>query len=305
MALITNLKSTSTAIITDKYGVSYEIAASGSVTIANNRLLATSFAQGVANGWISVSGWSDPNGNLGGLVTLTNVSYPRGIFSNLALGENDLYTAPAGRRALIMSVGGYNTAGGSNTITVQVKKSSTYYPLSTATALSTLSSSPNLILTPYILEPGESLSVLTTLAGTNVSVIITEYDSTAPLFSKSKSTFSVGYNTLYTCPTSRYASIGFQHFNRTLQSGGAGVSPTAAYINATGAGANVVLHLVPNSVTPSSATQFTPTTATATATGYALVTAGSMLNAGDFVSLNTDVTTAGQYAWVNIWEMGT
>ncbi len=305
MALITNLNSNSTALITDKLGVSYEIPVSGSVTITNDRLIPPNFSQGVANGWISVTGWNDPNGTVGGLVPLTNVSYPRGVFSNLSIGENDLYTAPTGRRAVVMGVGAYNTAGSSNVLTLQVKKTSTYFMLSTATTLATITTNLGVLPVPYILEPGESLSALCTVAGTNVSAVIMEYDSTVPFFSKSKSTFTVGVNAIYTCPINRAASIGHQHLNRALQINGSGTSATISYTNGTGSGTNVSAHLVPTGVTAGTLTQLTTTAAVTTGNLAALYTAGSMLMTGDSVSIATDVATAGQYAWANIWEIGT
>lgn len=78
MALITNLSSTSTVDIIDRAGVKHTIAASGTLTLPNENLLYTNFEESVESGFISVTGWVDPNSTIAG----TSVTGSSGNIAN-------------------------------------------------------------------------------------------------------------------------------------------------------------------------------------------------------------------------------
>lgn len=137
-------------------------------------------------------------------------------------GDIDLYTVPAGKRALIGAVYLSNYSGSSITPIFKIKVKGTYNTWVTTTgALVNGSQSIYCVIgnigvaslgvnnPPFILEAGESLSVNSAAQPFSAIASIFEFDATSPFKTARISTWSASpsFNTLYTCPAGKTAFI--------------------------------------------------------------------------------------------------
>ena len=235
-----------------------------------------------------------------GGVPLSGVKYPAVYGSNLATGDNDLYTVPANKRALVLSVTAFNTSAGTISYTPQVKVSGTYYPLTNGALTRVTGSAQQKTLTiGYIAEAGEIVSVKTaTTNGLNVWFEVVEFDNTSGAKSAKVVGLSSGNNTIYTVPSSTSAIILDATGNLNANAGG-----SLSYSNVTGATRTYYWHIVPSGQSVGSGYQVSLATNTIATGGAVQQAASASLATGDFVNINVDAATAGQMAWVNILEI--
>lgn len=222
--------------------------------------------------------------------------------SNLPTGDNDLYTVPASKRAIIYGNVGYNPSAGTITWFPQVKISGTYYKIGASSNLSTgAGTGANFAVSsvvPYILEVGEIFSInTTTTAGLNIWFRAIEFSDTYPLSSKKIVALANGDNTLYTCANAQGAILPV-----VVNSAGAQVAAQIYVMNSSGATRTYIAYLVPVAGSAGSTNQLIPATAVNNGVLSTLLACNSHLDNGDFIVLNTNSGTAGQFAWINIFE---
>jgi hypothetical protein len=240
-----------------------------------------------------------PNGglNLPGFKLIS--AFQKGI----SIGTTDLYTAPAGKRAIVFPCYGANanTAATNVSMTPKIKTGGNYFFMG-----QTVSIAQGVAMTPpnkngtFILEPGESASVVVATSAVNTfGYPIIEYDNTVALKTSRVTSIASGNNTIYTCPSNTLAfvldingqmAMGTQggQLYYTNNSGGI-VTINWFMVNsggATGAGNNVSGSNVISNGTFN------------TAAGLV----GLSMSAGDTIVISTNSATAGQCAWVNVLE---
>lgn len=243
-----------------------------------------------------------PNGGL----FLTGAKFISAFQKGIAIGTTDLYTAPAGKRAIVFPCYGANcnTTAVNVSFTPKIKSGGNYFFMGATGVVAQGAAIP----TPtkngtFILEPGESASVLIATSAVNTfGYSIIEFDSTIPLKTSRVTGIASGNNTIYTCPSNTLAfpldingqmamgAIGSQLYY-TNNSGGI-VTINWFMVNsggATGAGNNIS-----GSNVVSNGTFFTG--------GVSPGMVGLSLGAGDSFVISTNSATAGQAAWVNVLE---
>lgn len=228
--------------------------------------------------------------------TLPNVKLLNGFAGSLGTGDNDLYTVPAGRRALIVNLLVFANGGVTFTIFPQIKISGTYYRLGTGNTIST-NNSATMTANSYVAEAGEILSVNTNNVGANVWARIVEFENSSCLSSRKLTSLSAGNNTLYTVASGKSANIYAATFVPTTL-------PTLTFWNNSGGTRTVNVFNVPNGgssgTSNQSAKNISIGNGTVNITG--LITAPA-LNSGDFIVVNTDASTATQFCFATVCEI--
>lgn len=228
---------------------------------------------------------------------LTGVSYPRVWGSNLATGDNDLYTVPTGKKTIIHSGGmrAYNPSAGSITYYSEIKVSGSYYRTGAGVTLTTgVGENTSGLVQGILLNAGESFSVNTaTTAGLNILYSAIEFDASNPVYGGRSLALASGDNTILTVSAGKTV---FFPFNLTAAS-----HLQIGIFNASGASRNYVLYNVPSGGSAGTTNQIFPTTAVADVTASSFTHGGTM-NAGDFLVLNSNDGTAGQVTWCIYFE---
>ena len=235
-----------------------------------------------------------------GGIRLTGVSYPRASGSNLSTGNNDLYTVPTGKRALLHYMFLYNHSGAGNIVWYPaIKIGGTYYRLisSITTADTATSGGGNTI--SYIAEAGETIAVVTaTNNGANVYCHITEFDNTNTVYSAKLLALANGDNLLYTVPAGKTTSLIDAQLVGNV---GAGAS-SLFYVNSSGGARSITWYIVPSG--QAVGINFATNVATSVSDAVRQNSGGlASLNAGDFLTINTNAATATQIAWANVMEI--
>lgn len=225
---------------------------------------------------------------------LINAVYKTGFVGNAGTGNIDLYTAPAGKRALIRGFVAGNSTGGSLNATPQVKISATYYNLGALIAVG--ATGFNSASVGFVLEPGESFAVLTSGTGLNLWATIIEYDSATPLFSARLTSFSTGDNTLYTVTTGKSAQTLTQATNALNLAG------QIMYWNNSGGARTYSIYSVANGGSKGSTNQLVFGASLANATTI-ISNLFSNISSGDFIVINVDAGTATQFAFMTVAEI--
>ena len=224
--------------------------------------------------------------------SMPNLKYVPVFGAALATGNNDLYTVPASRKALIAPIStAYNTSVGNISYYHAIKVSGTYYPISPSVTLATLTQALNTHETGIVLNAGESISVISsTTNGLNVRMMAYEFDATEARFLCARIlALANGNNTLLTVPAAKSAV--FPNWLAAAQAPG-----SIQLMNSSGISLNYSVNAVPSGGSVGSSNQLYPTTAIGNGAQLAFVAAPT-LAAGDFLNINTSAGTAGQVAW--------
>lgn len=233
-------------------------------------------------------------------VGMTGARFVRVAGSNLSTGNNDLYTVPAGKRALFLSGVTYQASGSTITIFPEVKISGTYYRLGTATAVSTTVATilSGAAAGGYIAEAGEILAVNSITAnGLNIWYNVVEFDNTVPLRTVKLLGLATGDQTLYTVPVNT-TMIPYRTGGGT---GGWGDLITII-IATNGATPTITGNICSSGTTPGTGNKVYPSTAMTANTknnGFGVPS----LSAGDFVNVNSSGTDATTMTWMNVYEL--
>lgn len=144
---------------------------------------------------------SAPQGN----IAISNAKYISAFIGNSILGDNDMYTVPAGKLALISSFVYYNTTGSSIIVKGQVNVSGTYYRLTNGITVSNASINTSYVMS-IILNAGEILSFNSAAAGINGWANICEFDAANSNFTRKGGVPTAATTTYYTAPTGKSAA---------------------------------------------------------------------------------------------------
>ncbi|CAB4137657.1 hypothetical protein UFOVP326_48 [uncultured Caudovirales phage] len=233
-------------------------------------------------------------------VVLQNVKFVPGRVATTVAGDNDLYTVPAGRKAIpIQLLRVLNRTAGSVTFYASLKIGGTYYRLGgngsvAASATGTISYT----VTPVLVE-GQGVAVNDSVGDNTVGAGFIEFDAATPIASVVVVNPPAS-STIYTVPAGKSAQIlnlvidaaggggGSTHLAHTNQSGGS-VTRTVWSVPSGGAAANG--NLVTNVAGQSAATQ-----------AVSVNTLVPSMAAGDFIRVDLSDTTAGQVLILNYRE---
>lgn len=218
-------------------------------------------------------------------------------FSNLASGNNDLYTVPSGKKAICYQGIVYNANGSSRTIYPQIKISSTYYQTDSSITLSTISTTSIQFL-PYVFLSGEIIAINTTGVGVNLWLTVFEFSDSVPITRNLIANLSSGDNTIYTCPTGKMS----YPFNLTefVFDSGFGDLTNMFYRNGTGGSITFSRYFVKSGDTPNANNLLVTNTSGASFTFQGAI---NNFSPGDAYIVNTNSASTPQIAWVNLIEV--
>jgi hypothetical protein len=231
-------------------------------------------------------GFSFPNS-----VPLPNVKFISGYANVVTTGNVDLYTVPANRKAFVFGIYCYNYSGSTSSNYAETKISGTYYRISATGTNTNLSVNNMNPAAPMVLPAGQTLSMNNTQQPLNCWAQIAEFDATSSLQSIFLTSFAASDNTIYTVTTGKTA----------VAAGGTGVG-FSNFGYATSSAATIHWNYVASGGTAGATNQASAATAVASGGANSSQSPGTM-NSGDFVSINTSISTAGaQLAWVTVIE---
>lgn len=218
-------------------------------------------------------------------------TYPAAYIQSASSGFVTLYTAPAGRRAIIRGVLDYNPTAGNINLQMNIVLNGSHQLVGTITTspgAASNSPSPFSAISPITLEPGESLSASTSASGLNISSAITEYPASVPAFTASSTVSANILTNLYTVPVGKTATrmslSPLQSDNQTGCFNGSASSMTFS------------VYITPNGGTPYQAI--------ATSSAISANNAGSVnatfstLGSGDAIGVMTTQSTV--WCWMNV-----
>lgn len=228
-------------------------------------------------------------------IPITGVRFPKAYATNMgASGDNDLYTVPANKLALVVDVLLTNPTGNSGPITAlaEAKVAGVYHTfdfISNALAVGNFGKSQS--MAPFLLHAGETFAVNTDRAGGSVWASIIEFDATANINDARLFSLASGDNTVFTVPSGKTVQFVGYPSALNLPQGG-----WIWYWNASLGIRTIKANVVPSGSSPSVNNQIfggsIPDKQMMQQLCY-----GS-LNPGDFININTDANTATQTAWV-------
>lgn len=213
-------------------------------------------------------------------------------FSGNTSGTVDIYTVPAGRKAFISWVYGISSPIMSGTLNIKV--SGTYYNLLGANAAF---GNVARLFVGQVINAGESFSFITGAnPGGNLWVRIMEMDISTPLYTGRNLNLTSGANTLMTVSAGKTAMV-------IDSSGGCYINSSGGqYRNLSGSARSVQVYHVPNGGSPGSGNQFSGNAAVANNAAVTVSVPRSM-NSGDSIVVNTDASTATQWAYTTYYEI--
>lgn len=215
---------------------------------------------------------------------VTGFSIDRINSNNIGSGNVDLYTVPAGKRAIV-SLTVFNSTVSSINVTPKAKLSgsATYTALTAGQAVTTLNS--NTLPTRIVLEAGDILAVTTQSAGINAFGTVLLFDNTSCLLSPRLLTLTSGDNTLYTCPANTKAYfIGCPAWIY-----GSANNPLMTIINNSGSTQSYKVNIVPSGSSPGATNQALAANSLINTDSVAPQIVAA-LTAGDKISINTTGT---------------
>jgi hypothetical protein len=226
--------------------------------------------------------------------------------SNLAVGDNDLYTVPVGKKALIAPVFTVlNTPGSGGTMrpTNRLKIGGVYYTWSSTFGVTADGAQINTnSQVGIVLNAGEIVAMnISTTPGANVRGAALEFDATdTRLFSARILGLAAGDQTLYTCPVGKMtvflggSSLGVSGFgNQSIVVVNAGAGSINYYSNVVPSGGSVAISNRESAVLAIAAAANT------------LGGGAPVLAAGDFINVNASAGDPVEHhiAWVTGYEL--
>lgn len=236
--------------------------------------------------------------SLPGGICLQNVKYPRANVNNSVSGNNDAYTVPANRRAIVLTSSMRSGSGSTATIVQNWKISGTYYntnfsaiSLLTGTYLGDVSDGG------FIMEAAESISFNSNQTAINLFAQIIEFDTTVALKTNKTLGATNGDQTIYTCPAGKKAAI--------MTGNGQILGMTnSGFLISNNSGGTIVsnIYLVPSGGSKGANNLYRGSISTTTGTATR-ITCGAILSAGDFIVWNCNTTNANALCAVTILEL--
>lgn len=227
-----------------------------------------------------------------------NPKFVNAYVSNAASGDQLLYTVPAGRKAIALSLAIGQATGSSINVIPKVQIGGTKYRAGSTTAASSGTSTQIRGLTiPG--NAGDAFYLNSSASGCNVWLKVLEFDSISPVVFVELTSFVNGDNTFHTCP----ASVTETPLTALDLSGGTSTAVSVLFF-AHDSGSSRTLKL--NSVKSGGslgATNLIIISQTASNAAVTGMQTTFCLEAGDFLSINTDSTDATQIAWMILHQL--
>lgn len=242
----------------------------------------------------SIAVASMPFGKLFG----TSLKSIRNFGNSGGAGDIDVYTAPAGKRAFVISTQVNNTSGGTITWHYETKIGGTYYRIlgqpSSSIAAQTGAFSVNQI---YCIEAGETFSINVSGANFGYLLNIMEFDNTSPLKTVkiTSATMVNGDNSFYTVPAGK---IAVPILPSALGIWGSG---NFNYENDSGATRTISVYAVPNGQAISNSYKIANALAVNNGNSSTF-NAPLIMGAGDFVDFNVDSNAGPQIFDITLLE---
>jgi len=228
-----------------------------------------------------------------------NASFKSSIKTFSSTGNNDIYTCPANKRAIITEMTAFNGhATNSSSMVAMLKIGGVYYPATPSTSIIAQSTGTRSVT--YVLEAGETIAINMTQQPFNVVVSIMEFDNTSNLKSAkvTTSTLTSGDNTIYTVPNGKSALV----LNNTLTMC-SGTQGTFTAGNNSGGNVTYKWNVVPSGGSVGTNNQMSASTTISTGAGSSQTLTSFSMGAGDFINVNLSSGTADQIAFVTVVEM--
>lgn len=235
-------------------------------------------------------------------VILPRGKYVRGHAVAPAAGRTDIYTVPAGRRAIITNHAAYRTSGTSLVYWHELNLSGTYYRLEDTRGTTSGTQYGSAPLFP-ILEPADVLTINVSSGAVGTTALwwdIWEFDSNAPLSSpRGVGTLASGDTTLYTVPSGKSALV--------LDGGYTGDQGSCFYVNSSGGSLNSLFHAVPSGGSAATKNRLAAaaTSVTDVTRHQADMNGGNTLATGDFIVHNLSGASASSIRWTTVLELPT
>lgn len=210
-------------------------------------------------------------------------------------GRVDVYTCPAGKKAMILHSTVCNTTGGSITQYSEIYIGGTYYKVRQSTSI-TNNSTTGFSGFTFVLEAGMKYALNCSATGINFWTRIVEFDDDTPIKTAYLTALTNGNSTMYTCPAGKVALI-LGASGSAFDSGG-----TVYFYNSSGGSRLMGVNLVPSGGSPGTSNLAQSSTVGSDA-AFNTGLINAFLGAGDFISVSSNAATATQFAWVNIAEM--
>lgn len=234
-------------------------------------------------------------------VPLTGTAFPSAHAGNLPAGDTVLYTAPAGKRALLLSIGGMNPTAGSITWFPEMRTVGGALWQIVGNSATGAGAVATTVFPGIILDPGESLFIHTSAAGMNVADGVVEFDATSAFRSVKLFGLATGNQVIYTPPAGKSAWV--------IGQGGTtynGSSTIIIYNDSPGTGV-VNLCFVPSggpaTCAANSVNELGTSTLTASARGSVSFAGFLTLSGNDFLVINVANGSANQLLWMNVYEL--
>ena len=219
---------------------------------------------------------------------------------DMASGITEVYTVPAGKKAVLAGVIFNNQNAGSNSVFVNLRRGGIDLRISAITPIPTVQGFQSPLANHnFVFEAGDKICISATVNNLNVTCSIVTFDSSSLWSTHLISALSNGDNVLYTCPAGK-------HF-RSQASLTPQISPTIViyYLNGSGATRTYKVYMVPSGDSVRAQNQITSSTGpslltTTLADGGSSLFANTLaLSPGDFIVINTNSGAAGQVAYVS------
>ncbi len=236
------------------------------------------------------------------LTTFKNFRIRTVYLAASAVGNNDMYTVPAGKKAIFLYTYHNNQTGGAITIRPTIKISGVYYTVFGVVSVGAGAySGRNPIVAPG--NAGDIFSVVCSAVNLTVYMMILEFDDSDPNIRFAR---KIGFNVintpeiLYTCPTGKQA-IGLNaQINNMVD---AWYSPLLQS-NDSGVAVSFITHFVPNGIVVGAGTRLHASTSTANNNRMtpAAMLSNFLLNAGDSIQVQSTSINANQLTAMIVQE---
>lgn len=246
----------------------------------------------LTNGVLSASGGASlfyPN--------LTGAKYVRAASTTVASGYLDVYTVPVGKKAIVKYRSAYNAATTTALTWSAIKVSGSYYRLTADQNITTITANSAAVPT-IVLEAGESIAFNSDKAGVNVWYNVEEFTDTVAIKTAKILALANGDNTLYTVPASTNTML--QDIAMMYSAGGQQAQVRVA--NFSGGARTITMYAIPSGGSVGTTTIAIPSASYVDATVQGKDFPATM-SSGDYIVINTNSGTAGQFVWVNLVEI--
>jgi len=236
--------------------------------------------------------------------SLSRISASALVYTNIfitnlpALTNNDLYTVPAGKLAMLApgsAIIASTTNATATSCIVLVKTNGNYFRITT---FSNVATNTPIVLAPslFVWGEGDTIALTTANAGVNVWLDLILFPTNSLLKTYRITPCTVGLNTLYTVPAGKIA------FDISRTSPLVGFNSVNIY-NFTGASRTNAVYRVPSGASPAANNLMISGKITANDAFGSVIVSG-FLGAGESIVISPDANTgAGQVAWFTVAEI--